>query len=363
MDVEFQSSLPDQEIFGVNVRFFYDDDVLELIDFRDFQGEYEPAAPDPPIIITSEDAGPALFNFDGPAEFINGAIQLSGNGPPIIVSTDGWTKLFQMCFTVENLEMNLDTFCPSIVWDLEQDPANGGFLAGDDGVVITVVDPDPNNESLPCDENVVQFNWEYIGNGEPPFGQPADITCTNANCALPVASIDLQGIVEDSGHRLLWTVHDPMDISGFYVHTSTNRSDWTVLGYVEGKAIGTGSYSFLNTLPQMGYNYYRVEQVESSGHRHLSRILQLTGASDANSPKLRVFPNPVSEDRQVTLQVWDDEPTDITIYIYDLSGRVLFEQIYANGMITLDLSDLHPGIYILSATTGKGRMASKLLIP
>jgi len=38
LDVEFKSNTTDQELFGMNVRFFYDDDVLELVDFRDFQG-------------------------------------------------------------------------------------------------------------------------------------------------------------------------------------------------------------------------------------------------------------------------------------------------------------------------------------
>ena len=34
-------STADQELFGMNVRFFYDDDILELIDFCDFLGGYD----------------------------------------------------------------------------------------------------------------------------------------------------------------------------------------------------------------------------------------------------------------------------------------------------------------------------------
>ena len=73
LDVELRSDITDQELFGMNVRFFYDDDVLEFVDFRDYQGGYDAVAPDPPIISTSEPAGPALFNFPGAAEFVNGA--------------------------------------------------------------------------------------------------------------------------------------------------------------------------------------------------------------------------------------------------------------------------------------------------
>ncbi|MBK8829768.1 MAG: hypothetical protein IPN60_02730 [Saprospiraceae bacterium] len=37
LDVELRSDITDQELFGMNVRFFYDDDVLEFVDFRDYQ--------------------------------------------------------------------------------------------------------------------------------------------------------------------------------------------------------------------------------------------------------------------------------------------------------------------------------------
>ena len=52
LDVEFQSDIEDQELFGMNVRFFYEDQVLELINFRDFQGGYGPVEPNPPTIIS-----------------------------------------------------------------------------------------------------------------------------------------------------------------------------------------------------------------------------------------------------------------------------------------------------------------------
>ena len=44
------------------------------------------------------------------------------------------------------------------------------FFVGDDGVVITVVDPGPS-ESLPTTENVIQFNWVYDSPPDPPYGE------------------------------------------------------------------------------------------------------------------------------------------------------------------------------------------------
>jgi hypothetical protein len=142
LDVEFQADVPDVQLFGMNVRFFYPDDILELSGFSDFQGGYGPVAPNPPTVIPSAAGfGTNFFGFPAPgvADWVNGAIQLvDGMQPAIILGTQDWTKLFQICFTVQGPIADSTNFCPPIVWDLELNPANGGYLAGDDGVVITV---------------------------------------------------------------------------------------------------------------------------------------------------------------------------------------------------------------------------------
>ncbi len=186
VDVEFQSSLPNVEIFGMNVRFFYDDAYLELDTITDYQGGYGPVAPNPPVVtMTLPGTGTTFFGFPAPgvADFVNGAIQkINTMAPPIIISTTGWTKLFQVCFNVDGPVTDSTNFCPPIVWDLEVNPANGGYLAGDNGVVITVVAPPPA-QSNPANENVVQYNWMYVGNGStPPYGQPNPTECISLEC-------------------------------------------------------------------------------------------------------------------------------------------------------------------------------------
>lgn len=180
VDVQFQSDIANKELFGMNVRFFYDDVVLELINFRDYQGGYGPVAPNPPTITYSATGGPALFNFGGGSDYVNGAIQkTNASAPPIYISTTSWTKLYQICFSVDDPNANVNNFCPAIVWDLEADPANGGFPPGSAGVVMTVVN---GSNSAPAFEHVEQYNWEYSGNGTPPYGMPVPITCSSIDC-------------------------------------------------------------------------------------------------------------------------------------------------------------------------------------
>ncbi len=190
LDVEFQSDAPNVELFGMNVRFFYDDTNLELIGFSDFQGGYEAVSPDPPnVMMTIPGTGTTFFGFPPPgiADFVNGAFQLlDGSQPPIILSTVGWTKLLQVCFLVEGPLQDSANFCPPIVWDLQANPDDGGYLPGDDGVVMTIVAPAPIMSS-PSIENVVQYNWAYIGQGLPPFGEPRPTECLPITCPVDLA--------------------------------------------------------------------------------------------------------------------------------------------------------------------------------
>ncbi len=181
VEVQFQSDVSGKELFGMNVRFFYDDVVLELVDFRSFVGGYGVFAPNPPNNSYSATLGPAYFNFPGGADYINGAIQLTNeNLTPVIIPTSGWVKVFSICFHVDDPNADVNNFCPSIVWDLEANPANGSFLGSGEGVLMTVVNP--NGGSQPVSEHVVQYNWNYSGNGTPPFGAPAQITCSSIAC-------------------------------------------------------------------------------------------------------------------------------------------------------------------------------------
>lgn len=183
VDVEFSTDTPGEQLFGMNVRFFFEDTLMNLIGFTNFASGYGPVSPDPPQEIVGMQAGMDFFQFSGSAVFVNGAIQLIDPlATPILLDTS-FTQLFTICFDVVDSTANINNFCPPLVWDLEVDPANGGYLIGDDGVVITLVDPDPAVDSKPSDEMVDQFNWMYSGDGTPPYGEVIEEVCMSINCA------------------------------------------------------------------------------------------------------------------------------------------------------------------------------------
>ncbi|MCO6489185.1 MAG: DUF11 domain-containing protein, partial [Phaeodactylibacter sp.] len=207
LDVEYISDTPGQELFGSNVRFFYDDSELQFIGFSDFQGGYGPAMPDPAEITTfNPGLGPNGFTFTGAPEWVNGAIQLNDPNGAITLSTTEWTRIFQICFEVTNPNANLNNFCPPVVWDLEENVYNGGFIVGDDGVVITVVNPDPLEDSSPTIEQVQHHNWQYDGLPGLPYGNTIESACTVIRCI----DLSLNKLVDNTtpmiGSQVVFTI-------------------------------------------------------------------------------------------------------------------------------------------------------------
>ena len=364
LDVEFKSNMLEQEIFGMNVRFFYDDDVLELVDFRDFQGGYGPVAPNPPIIATSGPAGPALFNFDGAAEFVNGAMQLiNSNAPPILLDTGEWTKIFQICFLVDDPNANLDTFCPSVVWDLEQNPENGGFLSGDDGIVITVDDPDPNNESLPTIENVVQFNWMYSGDGSPPYGLPVDSTCSNINCTLPLTLLSFKGTNSEPGNILEWETISEINVAGFDLQRSPDGKYWTSLEFIhsQGNSADKKEYSYTDRWPEWGQNYYRLKQYDRDGRFSWSGIIKLEASPKGDPMRIGVYPNPAM-DGMVNIFIPGHLGMGGMVRLLNPTGQMVRESEISQSLMHFDIKGLSPGIYLINVLSGENNICQKIII-
>lgn len=200
VDVELQSDTEGLEVYGFNVRFFYDGSILQYLNTGDFQGGYTMpdigGNPNPEIVQGFPGSGPLYFALNDPLIWYNGYVELTDPGaPPVVVSTTEWTLLFSVCFKVINpIYLGVTEFCPPLVWDLQKeiDAEYGeriGFLPGDDGVSIStvVVYPDISD---PTTEDVVQFNWEYGEYLAFPAGYPEPVVCVDTTCGyvIPVAN-------------------------------------------------------------------------------------------------------------------------------------------------------------------------------
>ncbi len=89
------------------------------------------------------------------------------------------------------------------------------------------------------------------------------------------------------------------------------------------------------------YQFYQLEFVEPWQQEQAEQSLG-TGAKEGI--QLNMYPNPVRD--QLTIELGNTQTG--TIIIYDVSGRVLFEQQVQNAVTRIDVQDWSPGMYVVS---------------
>ncbi|MEO6132406.1 MAG: hypothetical protein ABIQ02_11195 [Saprospiraceae bacterium] len=208
LDVELNSGSTKEFLFGMNVRFFYDATMLEFQNFDQFSAGYNLLG-EPLSIQANEEAGVQMFNLKAATVFVNGAIQIQDNSNPLLITTENWVKAFRVCFKIPLIYSGDKEFCPSVVWDTKPHADNGGFLTGDDGLIITVLENDPTTPEVSAPSHVIGtfFNWEPNPNNEMPYGKPVSNNC------LTIAELVGTHDINDKGFALFQNEPNPFNRS------------------------------------------------------------------------------------------------------------------------------------------------------
>ncbi len=179
LDIEVSSKATKEYLFGMNVRFFYEGSMMEFNKMDQFSQGYDILGQLPTTTMANGTSGTQLFNLSQSTVFVNGAIQLQNVQTPLLIVPGQWAKVCRVSFKVPMGQQNKKDFCPSVLWDLKPTVGTGGFLMGDDGLVITVLENNPNtpDDSAPAVANAFNFNWQSNSAGVAPYGKPISNTC------------------------------------------------------------------------------------------------------------------------------------------------------------------------------------------
>jgi len=155
------------------------------------------------------------------------------------------------------------------------------------------------------------------------------------------------------------------------------NQNYQAMGFTNVHADGTfsfdnladGTYYIYPELPGMKSGYIRVDLTES--HNHADVFLNMTedsilGASEIPSVSVSavMYPNPAVH--QTTLAVNSDRSTNVSVTVYDISGRAV-QSMQAilnpgNNNIVIPVSQLQQGIYFIRLITGEGEQLNQRLI-
>ena len=159
---------------------------------------------------------------------------------------------------------------------------------------------------------------------------------------------------------LNWQTATELNTSHFNVQHSTNGTSFTNIGNV--KAIGSGAngYSFTDSNPTDGINYYRLQSIDKDGSFSYSKVISAS-LTTHNSSFISIFPNPA---RDFTTIIFSQMVDKATIAVYDITGKAIITQ-SLNGSTNsykLNTQTLTNGVYVIKVNTATGSYNEKLLI-
>ncbi len=176
---------------------------------------------------------------------------------------------------------------------------------------------------------------------------------------LPVTLRYFGGRMVESSAVLNWATSQEMNAAGFTIQRSRDAIGFEAIGQVpsqapDGTTATAQAYTFTDTQPLPGINYYRLEQKDRDGTRAYSKIIALS--RENTMPVL--YPNPTSTTGLLTLE----PAVPYTRYeLLDMSGKVIQSVDEPGELSQLSVSTLSTGSYVLRLQTLTGQQVFRFV--
>ncbi len=163
---------------------------------------------------------------------------------------------------------------------------------------------------------------------------------------------------------LKWVTTNERENQIFTIEKSTDDANFTMMQTLEGKGISRfpNTYTVTDDSSQIeGITYYRLTQYDVFGEVVFTEIKKVNRVIEPQF-EVSVQPNPVSE--STTVNIDNTLGEEIQIGIYDLTGKIVYEQKiiseFGNQEISLPFGLLNSGIYVLSVRSGNHVVNTKI---
>lgn len=189
------------------------------------------------------------------------------------------------------------------------------------------------------------------GNGD----MTIDFGFFNPN-ALPVDLINFRAAPGVNSVDLSWRTANEKAFSHFDLQRSIDAKEFMKITSVKGA--NTGFYSYSDTKPNEGVNYYRLKMVDLDGSSSLSRIIQVNYKAD---DKYLIVENPATKSSfNVMTNTVNPE-----IQLLSITGTSLQISVarVATGRYVVKTPGATSGLYILKVNSQGRTMTKKIIIP
>jgi hypothetical protein len=192
--------------------------------------------------------------------------------------------------------------------------------------------------------------WELSFN-TPSFSQFRVHSVNPGNIPLPATVTNFSGRKMSTSDMLEWTTASEQNNAYFNLQHGTDGINFTTIAKVNSQAINGNSssilnYSFENTKPQLGHNYYRLQQVDIDNHSTMNaKVVDIIWGT--NGSTVSIYPNPTQD--VLNIDLYTTKVQNTTVKVLDMSGRIV-KQIQGRseaGMnkLSISLGEIASGVY------------------
>jgi len=164
---------------------------------------------------------------------------------------------------------------------------------------------------------------------------------------LPVSLLSFTGRQQEDVHILSWLTASEKEVDNYIVQRSANASSFTNIGVVKAMKAGrSNEYTYVDSQPMEGNNYYRLEMARVNGNSDYSNTILLYRVG--GQYMLAVYPNPAASVLNVKFQ-GSQVGKEASMLVFDMQGRTVLvkNKPIASPIAELNIAALIPGTYIL----------------
>ena len=195
------------------------------------------------------------------------------------------------------------------------------------------------------------------------FGGTSSLDCV----ILPVELAEFTAEYQADIHAvdLFWRTDSERINDRWEVEKSTDGVNFEIINVVKGNGTTSNEsqYYTIDERPNVGMNYYRLNQWDTDGNGKYSEIRAVNVLDDVYD-MLSVFPNPTTGFSELIFNSYKKETVLLNVVSYD--GKVVInspvEAVKGGNRLDLDLSGQGKGVYFVSVITENKTFKTKIVV-
>lgn len=175
-------------------------------------------------------------------------------------------------------------------------------------------------------------------------------------------AVELTSFAVQTNHQTVqldWKTTTETNHKGFEIEHSIDGNNWQYIGFIKGNNNSTNwnDYQFHHSSPIVGFNYYRLKQIDKDGVFEYSAIKTIEWLTNEWS----IYPNPVKNEA-FALSISDINFTSGQVLVFNSIGQLLQSQQISHRQTNIQTSTLPKGIYTVVLEYNGQKNWKKLII-